>query len=77
MIVKKQLKKCKKEIKKVMCDNLDDEEKEHWKKEDTKKKERKEKRDNLDDNERDQMKNKDNKRKKETLITSVIMKKNS
>ena len=29
MIVKKQLEKYKKEIKKVMCDNLDDEEKEH------------------------------------------------
>ena len=50
---KEQLRKYKKEGKKVMRDNLDDEKKEHLKKEDNKRK--KEKRDNLGDNEKEQL----------------------
>ena len=46
-----------------MRDNLDDEKKEHLKKEDNKRK--KEKCDNLDANEKEQIKKEDNKRKKE------------
>ena len=59
---KEQLRKYKKEVKKVMRYDFDDEKNEHFKKEDNRRK--KEKCDNLDDNEREQIKNKDNKRKR-------------
>ena len=94
---KEQLRKYEKEGKKVMQDNLDDEKKEHFKKEDNKRKIKK--RDNLGRNEKEQLRkhkkegkkvmhdNLDEKKsilkirttkeKKKSVITSVIMKKNS
>ena len=57
-----------------MRHNLDDEKKEHLKKERSKRK--KEKHDYLNANEKEPMKKECNKRKK-SMITSVIMKKNS
>ena len=56
-----------------MLDNLDDETKEHLKKEDNK---RKEKRDNFHDNEKEQLRKHDKKERKLCVIASEMMRKN-
>ena len=58
-----------------MCHNLNDEKKEHLKKQDNKRK--KEKRDNLNANEEEQMKKEGNKRKKEKHVNFCDNGKNS